>query len=519
MEQPVESLVAWVRRFVDGGDLWSKELGLWAALVVSAVALLPVVLIWRWRQEKGPLSHLPVPPYVGGIPFLTDDTATFLSGSRKAAAVTKRRFAQHGGKPYVTSVFGQKSVNVYTYEHVRRILGAEHDLVEVNWPSGTQQLLGRYSVSTTTFHRHVRLRKMLNSPFSPRNLEQQLPRVLAVVQKYTQWWAIEGQLEAVSELRGLTYEIMVSVMMGFDEWQADGRLQRSKDLFAVWLDGLFMPAFDIPGTAFYKAKRARRELVSMISDSVQQRQAAAQGQQPADHGPVLDTVLHATDDQGQQLSLEALSDLCLNLLFAGHDTTASTLGYGLWLLTTKHPDVVDKLREEQRQVVVAHGSDITPEALKHMKYTSAVVNELLRFQVIVPFVPRQAQRTFELDGWRIPKGHSIWVHTGHVTTDLSCTRTGPGLDPGAFNPERWLLPDAVKAAAWLPFGGGPRMCLGYPLALLELKVVLAVLARSYMWTVPQGPDVDWVTFPILRPAGGKLAMSCKAVGPPSGQGL
>lgn len=59
-------------------------------------------------------------------------------------------------------------------------------------------------------------------------------------------------------------------------------------------------------------------------------------------------------------------DVVLNLLFAGHDTSASTLTYGMWLLAEHHPGVLGRLREEQAGVVQAHGADITPEALKHM---------------------------------------------------------------------------------------------------------------------------------------------------------
>lgn len=197
-------------------------------------------------------------------------------------------------------------------------------------------------------------------------------------------------------------------------------------------------------------------------------------------------------------------------MFAGHDTSASTFMHGIWMLCAQHPEVIQKLRQEQGQVVAEHGQEMTPEALKAMSYTGAVVNELLRYRPIIGGVPRKALCDFELDGYRIPKDTQLMLHIGHVTTCQSPSISHGPFAMGTFNPDRWLEPGAVNSRAFMPFGGGPRMCLGYPLALMELKLMLALLARRYDWSVAldhakgAAEEVQWDVFPILRPRGNQL---------------
>lgn len=262
--------------------------------VLTALVLVPLLLRSRSsRQVEGdtPLRHLPLPPTVGSkyLGFLSDDLWILLRG--RLVQGQDQRFHRFGGTPYISRIFGQPLVNVYSLQHVRKLLAAEHELVEVGWMPGVQRLLGPYSVSTTLMEAHTRLRKALAPPFTQKQLERVLPAVTAIVERHMERWAKEGGVEIVKGARDATLEVMVGAMMGgFGGWvspeepsngligrdqqqpeqQQEGVLgsaragngagegnggdaynaalaQCGEDL-DVWLGGLFFPPIDLPGS-------------------------------------------------------------------------------------------------------------------------------------------------------------------------------------------------------------------------------------------------------------------------------
>ena len=129
------------------------------------------------------------------------------------------------------------------------------------------------------------------------------------------------------------------------------------------------------------------------------------------------------------------------------------------------------------------GEEITPEALDAMAYTEAVVKETMRLRVLVGFVLRRAAKSFELGGYRIPEGWVLHVQTGGTTRLLD--ERWP-TDADEFKPERFLEEGDAKGA-YMPWGFGPHLCVGKVIAEMEMKVMLAVLARNCR-VVAEKPD-------------------------------
>ncbi|DBB13307.1 TPA: hypothetical protein ACH3X3_005042 [Trebouxia sp. C0006] len=153
--------------------------------------------------------------------------------------------------------------------------------------------------------------------------------------------------------------------------------------------------------------------------------------------------------------------------------------------TTRQPGALQKLREEQRQVIAEHGSPMSAASLAVMPYADATVKETLRILPVVSVVGRTALKTFDIGGYTIPKGSNIQLHFWKAMEDDARWQKGmaPDLVPSRFNPDRWLGEEGRRAGSWLPLGYGPRMCIGYGFALQEMKIMLAVLARGYDWQV------------------------------------
>lgn len=168
-----------------------------------------------------------------------------------------------------------------------------------------------------------------------------------------------------------------------------------------------------------------------------------------------------------------LHDQVVTMLLAGHETTASTLSW-VWYLLSRHPEVASRLRAE----VVETLADRTPgyEDLAHLPYTSMVVKETMRLYPAVWALPRRALAADEIDGYHVPAGADIMIspYTLH-------RHPGFWTEPDRFRPERFAAdaPALAHRYAYIPFGAGPRVCVGSHLGLLEATLVTAMIARRF----------------------------------------
>jgi cytochrome P450 len=162
---------------------------------------------------------------------------------------------------------------------------------------------------------------------------------------------------------------------------------------------------------------------------------------------------------------EHLRDELVTMLAAGHETTATALGWALERLV-REPGVLDRLVEETR---AGDGDD----------YLDAVARETLRLRTIVPLTMRQLAAPMTIGGLDLPAGVRVGpnIHLVHRNPDVYP-------DPEAFRPERFLERPA-GTYTWIPFGGGTRRCLGASFALFEMKTVLRAMLRAGRLTAPE----------------------------------
>jgi cytochrome P450 len=176
-------------------------------------------------------------------------------------------------------------------------------------------------------------------------------------------------------------------------------------------------------------------------------------------------------------------------LFAGHDTSVSALT-NLCLNLSRHPAVEDRLRQE----LAALPAVPSPEALEALPQLNAVIHEGLRHASPVAGAFRTALTDIAYEGHRIPKGWTIAV-------SIAGTHQAAWSEPERFDPDRFLAgrPDPF---GFVPFGGGPRLCLGRELALLEMRIVLSRLYRLPRWTLEPNQDLTVTALPFPRPKSG-----------------
>jgi cytochrome P450 len=210
---------------------------------------------------------------------------------------------------------------------------------------------------------------------------------------------------------------------------------------------------------------------------------------------LLTTLLRARDEQGEAMSDKQVRDEAMTLFGAGHETTATALTWALYLLD-RHPESRQKVVEEADRL---GGRLPSYEDLPRLPYALMVFKEAMRLYPPIHFSPRVSVDEVEVGGHRIPAGSGFWFspYAMHRRPDL-------WPEPDRFLPERFTS-DAESARprhAYIPFGGGPRVCIGNHFALMEGQILLATLAQRATLSLIPGTPVVGKPAPVLRPEHG-----------------
>lgn len=305
-----------------------------------------------------------------------------------------------------------------------------------------------------------------------------------------------GPVDVMAELTGLTLGVLGRTLLdadlgGFDAiGQAFEAVQDQAMFEMVTLSAV--PTW-IPLPRQRRFRRARADLQRIVDRLVADR--TGQGVDGRDD-VVSRLILSTRKERDRGVARQRMRDELVTLLLAGHETTASTLGWALHEVD-RHPEVRARLRAEAVEVL----GDRRPgyEDLHHLTYTTMVLQETMRLHPPVWILPRQAQGVDEVGGYRVPAGADV----------LICPYTlhrHPGFwdAPHRFDPERFAPGLAVDRPryAYIPFGAGPRFCVGNALGMMEAAFVLAMIARELDLAGVPGREVVAEPMLSLRIRGG-----------------
>jgi cytochrome P450 len=240
-------------------------------------------------------------------------------------------------------------------------------------------------------------------------------------------------------------------------------------------------------------RRARKDLQRIVDHLVTQRLAALD---PDADDVLTRLILSTRDEPDRAVGAQRLRDELITLLLAGHETTASTIGWALALID-RHPQVAERLRAEASAVL----GDRRPEYadLAGLTFTAQVIQEVTRLHPPVWILTRQATGADEVGGYHVPAGSDVLIcpYTLHRHPEY-WERPGR-FDPDRFDPSR--THDRPRYAH-IPFGAGPRFCVGSHLGLMEATFVLAMLARELRLAIVPGHQVVGEPMLSLRIKGG-----------------
>jgi cytochrome P450 len=231
-----------------------------------------------------------------------------------------------------------------------------------------------------------------------------------------------------------------------------------------------VPAF-IRDAMQSRVERARADLDALVADLCRTRR-----RQRVDPPDLVQLLLDATDpDAGDgtaaRLEEREVRDEIVTFLLAGHETTSNALAWAFYLIS-RDPEVEARLRAELRDVLGTRA----PEAsdLDRLVYTKAILEETMRLYPPAFSVPRRAAIDTQIDRWVVPKGSEVivWIYFTHRDPSVFP-------DPERFDPSRFLegRDASIPKCGYLPFGAGPRACIGKTFAMAEAMIAIATIAQ------------------------------------------
>ncbi|MCI4669832.1 MAG: cytochrome P450 [Bacteroidia bacterium] len=228
---------------------------------------------------------------------------------------------------------------------------------------------------------------------------------------------------------------------------------------------------------------------SVIQKYIQERR-----KNPGEYNDFLQMLMDIRyEDTGEGITDKQLVDEINILFIAGHETSATGLAWA-WYLLGKHPEVLEKVRQEVDQVI--DGNEISYEDLSKLTYTQQVLEETIRLYPPIWGTNRVAVDDDEFKGIKIKKGTICGIYTYGIHPSEKLWE-----DPEAFNPDRFSRENKKgrHTFAYIPFGGGPRFCIGRQFALMEMKMVLAKMIKRYDFELLSGQKVEANPEINLRP--------------------
>lgn len=248
---------------------------------------------------------------------------------------------------------------------------------------------------------------------------------------------------------------------------------------------------------------ALKEMKSMADSAIEAR--AKRGHQGVPD--LLDLLLEGVDPKTKrQMSTSELRDNLLTFIVAGHETTALTLSWAMYLLGFD-PQVQERARQEVQTVL--QGRACTGDDVENLPYIRMIIDETLRLYPAAGIISRTAQKSDTLCGREIRPGDTVMIPIYALGRNELLWE-----DPDRFDPERFADRKAIDRYAYLPFGDGPRICIGASFALQEAVIILATLLSRFEFTPVAGREPKPVMILTLRPEGG-VWMTAKPANAPA----
>jgi cytochrome P450 len=344
---------------------------------------------------------------------------------------------------------------------------------------------------------HRKHRKLIAPSFQPRHLAGYADAIVGYGERIQHEWR-DGQVIDVShEMTALTMSIIGKALFDADMFTETDELGAAMSEAQAYVSHRLSRVLPLPSSLPTPRNRRMRRAVTVIRNRIG-RMIDERRAHPGERTDFLSILLQARGEDGSAMSDRQIIDECVTLFGAGHETTATALTWA-WYLLCQHPHIYHKVQREVDTVL--QGRTPRYEDLPHLPYCLQVFKETLRLYPPAYAISRQALKDVTIDGYLVRK----WVTVAIAPYALH-RRPDYFPDPETFDPDRFapqrehLLP----RYAFVPFGAGPRICIGMYFAMMEGHLLLATLAQRVSFGLASQGSVEPDPYHTLtlRPGGG-----------------
>jgi cytochrome P450 len=349
-------------------------------------------------------------------------------------------------------------------------------------------------------------RKVMAPSFGTRTVESYAPAMVDTTVAFAKHWGAlpeSAEMDIAEEMKALTLRIICRTMFSSDAEELAAHAGEALEFAQASLEFGLLDILPVIGPWRIKRKQDSIRTHFKSVDSAIYR-LISEREKIRDEAPkdFLTRLVAAKDpDDGVGLNATEVRDEVITIFMAGHETTAVTMTW-VWYLLSQHPTEEAQLHQELDTVL--GGRIPTVEDLPRLPYARMVIEEAMRIYPPAPGISlREAKEADELCGFKVTPGLQIlvspWIlHRHRRLWD----------EPERFDPTRFAKEASEKRPrfAYLPFGGGPRICIGATLAMTETILILAVLAQQFRVRLKEGQEVKLQTRITLRPKNGMITI-------------
>lgn len=389
--------------------------------------------------------------------------------------------------------------NLYLASHpdlIKELLVKRDDVFGKGAPLRRSSILLGQGLLTSEGDQHRCQRRRIQPAFNKRRVNAHADIAAAYSNEVASGWRDGQQIDLSAEMMRLSQRIVAKALLDTDIQDARAReVGGALDTLVQKFGWLVLPfsglLWHLPIPAMTRLHRARDYLDEFVKNLIEQRRLHG------DQGDVISMMLTSKDDYGQSMPEELIRDEVMTLFLAGHDTTGNSLAWTFHLLA-QNPEVEHVWYKELKQVL--NGRLPTTQDLPKLEFTRRLFTESMRLFPPVPAVGRTATEDTSIGGHRVSKGSIVEVCPWVLHRD---PRFFP--NPSRFDPDRWTedFTHNLPTGAYIPFGIGPRTCIGMPFAWMVGVVVMATLGQRWRLQSAQPGPVEFLPRSItLRPRNG-----------------
>jgi cytochrome P450 len=346
---------------------------------------------------------------------------------------------------------------------------------------------------TTDGSYHDRARRIMMPAFHRERVATAVQTMVEEARRATSSWQRGHVVDLYAWMRNLAMRIAMRALLGLDpddRGRGAAAAEHFERALSFYGTDFHMRLLRGPGSPWRRMLRSRRVLDEIVYDEIARRRASPD----PDRGDILGMLLAAEDEDGSLLSDQEIRDQLMTLLFAGHDTSTSTLSFLMYELA-RHPHAMARLYEEQDRVL---GGEVPTydQIERALPQLGMALDETLRLYPPAWIGSRRAVRNFEFGGYEVPRG--AWVHYSSWASHR-LPEVFP--EPEAFVPERFTPERKTRLpkGAYVPFGGGSRICIGKRFGQTEVLLVATLLLQSFRLELLPGRTMTVRQMPTLSP--------------------